>query len=168
MLAKAFGATVIATAGSDEKCEACRSLGADLAINYRRTDFQQAAKAFAGEQGIDVIIDIVGGDYIPKELDLLKREGRLVFIAQQAGGRVEADFYQIIIKHLTVTGSTLRSRTVAEKGAICRELERHAWPLFADGRLKPVVHRVYPLAEAAQAHALLESNAHIGKILLRP
>jgi NADPH2:quinone reductase len=165
-LAKAFGATVLATAGSDEKCEACRALGADLAINYRREDFHSATRAFCG--GVDVILDIVGGDYIPREVDLLKREGRLVFVAQAAGGRAEIDFYRVLLGHLTITGSTLRSRSVEEKGRLCAELERHVWPLFERGHLLPMVYATYPLEAAADAHRLLESSKHIGKILLTP
>jgi putative PIG3 family NAD(P)H quinone oxidoreductase len=165
-LAKAFGATVIATAGSDEKCEACRRLGADLAINYRREDFHATIRAFCG--GVDVILDIVGGDYIPREVDLLRREGRLVFVAQVAGGRSEIDFYKVLLGHLTITGSTLRSRSIDEKGRLCAELERRVWPLFGQGRLSPMVHRSYPLEAAADAHRLMESSKHIGKILLTP
>lgn len=167
MLAKAFGAVVVTTAGSDEKCGACRKLGADLAINYRKVDFAEAVNAFTQGHGVDLIIDIVGGDYIPRELDILKREGRLVFIAQQAGSLVEADFYKILLKHLTVTGSTLRSRTVAEKSAICAELERRVWPLFGE-TIRPIVHQTFHLSQAADAHRLLESSAHVGKILLLP
>ena len=163
-LAKAFGATVVATAGSDEKCEVCRRLGADRAINYRREDFEAATRAFCG--GVDVILDIVGGDYIPREVDLLKREGRLVFVAQAAGGRAEIDFYKVLLGHLSITGSTLRSRSIEEKGRLCAELERHVWPLFDEGRLSPMVHRTYPLEAAADAHRLMESSKHIGKILL--
>jgi NADPH:quinone reductase len=165
-LAKAFGAIVLATAGSDEKCEVCRRLGADRAINYRREDFHAATRAFCG--GVDVILDIVGGDYIPREVDLLKREGRLVFVAQAAGGRAEIDFYKVLLGHLSITGSTLRSRSVEEKGRLCAELERRVWPLFEQGRLSPMVHRTYPLEAAADAHRLMESSKHIGKILLTP
>ncbi|WP_157158330.1 NAD(P)H-quinone oxidoreductase [Delftia sp. Cs1-4] len=166
-LAKAFGATVIATAGSDEKCAACGRLGADLAINYRNQDFAEAVRA-AYPGGVDVILDIVGGDYIPKEVALLRREGRLVFVAQMAGGRAEIDFYKVLLGHLTITGSTLRSRSVQEKARLCAALEAQAWPLFAQGRLKPSIDRTFALHEVARAHQLMESSAHIGKILLVP
>lgn len=165
-LAKAFGATVLATAGSDEKCDACRRLGADVAINYRTQDFHAVAREFCG--GVDVIIDIVGGDYIPREVDLLKREGRLVFVAQVAGGRAEIDFFKVLIGHLTITGSTLRSRSVEEKGRLCAELRQRVWPLFAQRKLEPVIHRSFALEQAAEAHRLLESSAHIGKLVLVP
>jgi len=167
MLAKAFGAKVITTAGSEEKCEVCRQLGADLAINYRTTDFHDAAMAFTDGRGVDLIIDIVGGDYIPRELDLLKREGRLVFVALQSGSVVEVDFFKVLLKHLYVTGSTLRSRTVGEKTAICSELERRVWPLFGT-HVKPVVHRSFTIAEASAAHHMLEESTHIGKLLILP
>lgn len=167
-LAKAFGARVLATAGSEDKCRACRNLGADRAIDYRREDFHAVAREFTRGEGVDVILDIVAGAYIPLELDLLKREGRLVFVAQLGGSRVEADFYQVLIKHLTVTGSTLRSRSVEEKGKLCAALEKEVWPLFASGRLSPMIYRTFPLSEAADAHRLMESSLHIGKILLTP
>lgn len=167
MLAKAFGAQVITTAGSEEKCKACRELGAELAINYRTADFHDAAMAFTEGRGVDLIIDIVGGDYIPREIDLLQREGRLVFVALQSGSVVEVDFYKVLLKHLNVTGSTLRSRTIGEKTAICGELERRVWPLFGS-RVKPVVYRSFPISEAAKAHRVLEESTHIGKLLILP
>ena len=165
-LARAFGARVLATAGSDEKCAVCRRLGAEVAVNYRKEDFQAVARERFG--GVDVILDIVAGDYIAKEVDLLKREGRLVFVAQVAGSRAEIDFYKVLIGHLTITGSTLRSRTVAEKGRLCAELERLVWPRFARGGLDPMVDRTFSLAAAADAHRLMESSTHIGKLLLVP
>ena len=165
-LAKAFGATVLATAGSAEKCAACLRLGADRAINYRHEDFAAVTRSFCG--GVDVILDIVGGDYIAREVDLLKREGRLVFVALAAGGRAEIDFYKVLIGHLTITGSTLRSRSIAEKGRICAELERAVWPRFATNRLSAMVYRTFPLEAVADAHRLMESSQHIGKILLVP
>jgi putative PIG3 family NAD(P)H quinone oxidoreductase len=164
-LAKAFGARVLATAGSDEKCAACLGLGADVAINYRKEDFHAVARELGG---VDVILDIVGGDYIPREVDLLKREGRLVFVAQVAGGRAEIDFYKVLLGHLTITGSTLRSRSVQEKGRLCGELERNVWPRFAQRKLDPVIHRTFPLEAAGDAHRLMESSSHIGKLLLVP
>jgi NADPH:quinone reductase len=167
-LAKAFGARVLATAGSAEKCRACLELGADRAIDYRREDFHAVTREFTQGAGVDVILDIVAGDYIPRELDLLKREGRLVFVALANGSRVEADFFQVLVKHLTVTGSTLRSRTVAEKGRLCAALEKEVWPLFAQKRLSPMICRTFPLSAAVEAHRLMESSQHIGKILLVP
>jgi NADPH:quinone reductase len=165
-LAKAFGATVLTTAGSDEKCRACRDFGADLAINYRTQDFVQIGKEFTNGRGVDAIFDMVGGDYIPRELELLAPEGRLCFVALMRGARVEADFGVIQRKHLTVTGSTLRPRPIAEKAAIIAALRQRVWPLWAEGRLRPFTFRRFPLAEAAEAHRLMESSRHIGKILL--
>ena len=167
-LARAFGATVLATARTAEKCRAMERLGADRAINYAEEDFLAAAKAFTGGRGVDVILDIVGGPYIPKELELLAFGGRLVFINLRAGRVVEADFGHIHAKHLTVTGSRLRPRPAAEKGAICRALEERVWPLFAAGRIGAETYRKFPLSEAAGAHRLMESSEHIGKILLVP
>lgn len=164
--AKAFGARVIATAGSDEKCAACLRLGADRAIAYRQEDFHEVVRREFG--AVDVILDIVGGDYIPREVDLLKREGRLVFVAVAAGGEARIDFYKVLLGHLTITGSTLRSRSVAEKGRLCAELESRIWPLFEAGRLSPMVDRTFPLDAAAEAHRLMERSNHIGKILLVP
>ncbi|MEP7300432.1 MAG: NAD(P)H-quinone oxidoreductase [Caldimonas sp.] len=165
-LAKAFGARVLATAGSERKCEACQRLGADRAINYRNEDFHAVTRSFCGN--VDVILDIVGGDYIAREVDLLKREGRLVFVALAAGGLAEVDFYKVLIGHLTITGSTLRSRSVAEKGRICAELERAVWPLFVANRLSAEIDRTFPLEAAADAHRFMASSEHIGKILLTP
>ncbi|KRE16036.1 NAD(P)H-quinone oxidoreductase [Bosea sp. Root483D1] len=165
-LAKAFGATVLATAGSDEKCTACRELGADHAINYRNEDFAAAAKAATGGRGVDLILDMVGGDYINRNYDAAAESGRIVQIAFLNGPKTEVDFRRLMMKRLTHTGSTLRPRTIAEKAAIARELEQKVWPLLTEGRCKPVIHARFPLAQAAEAHALMESNAHIGKIVL--
>ena len=165
-LAKAFGATVLATAGSDEKCQACREYGADLAINYRTQDFVQVAKEFTHGRGVDAIFDMVGGDYIPRELDLLAPEGRLCFVALMRGTRVEADFGLIQRKHLTVTGSTLRPRPIEQKAAIIAALKEKVWPLFKAGKLRPFTYQQFPLTQAAEAHRLMESSQHIGKILL--
>jgi NADPH2:quinone reductase len=167
-LAKAFGAKVLATAGSDEKCQACRDFGADVAINYRREDFVEVGKKFTEGRGVDVILDMVGGDYIPRQIDLLAREGRLGFVALMQGAKVEADFGAIQRKHLTVTGSTLRSRTVEQKSAIVAALREKVWPLWAAGQLRPFTYKTFPLAQAAEAHRLMESSAHIGKIVLVP
>jgi NADPH:quinone reductase len=167
-LAKAFGAKVLATAGSDEKCQACRDFGADVAINYRTQDFVEVGKKFTEGRGVDVILDMVGGDYIPRQIELLAREGRLGFVALMQGAKVEADFGAIQRKHLTVTGSTLRSRTVAQKSAIVAALREKVWPLWAAGKLRPFTYQTFPLAQAAEAHRLMESSAHIGKIVLVP
>jgi NADPH2:quinone reductase len=167
-LAKAFGCKVLATAGSDAKCAACRDFGADVAINYRTQDFVAVGKEATGGRGVDAILDMVGGDYIPREIELLAREGRLCFVALMAGTKVEADFGAVQRKHLTVTGSTLRSRSVAEKAAIVAALREKVWPLWGAGKLRPFTYRQFPLREAAEAHQLMESSQHIGKILLVP
>ncbi|MBV9552492.1 MAG: NAD(P)H-quinone oxidoreductase, partial [Alphaproteobacteria bacterium] len=166
-LAKAFGAKVLATAGSDEKCRACRDFGADVAINYKTEDFVEIGKKFTNGRGVDAIFDMVGGDYIPRELDLLAREGRLCFVALMGGTRVkDADFGIIQRKHLTVTGSTLRSRSVTEKAQIVSALKEKVWPLWEQGKLRTCTYKTFPLAEAPKAHALMESSQHIGKIIL--
>ncbi|HXP06829.1 MAG TPA: NAD(P)H-quinone oxidoreductase [Stellaceae bacterium] len=167
-LAKAFGAKVLATAGSEEKCRACRDYGADIAINYKTEDFVKIGKEFTQGRGVDAIFDMVGGDYIPRELDLLAREGRLCFVALMGGAKVEADFGMIQRKHLTVTGSTLRGRSVAEKAQIVSALKDKVWPLWAQGKLRTCTYKTFPLAEASKAHALMESSQHIGKIILVP
>jgi NADPH2:quinone reductase len=167
-LAKAFGAKVLATAGSAEKCRACRDFGADVAINYKTEDFVKVGKEFTNGRGVDAIFDMVGGDYIPRELDLLARNGRLCFVALMGGTRIEADFGAIQRKHLTVTGSTLRGRPVAEKAQIVAALKEKVWPLWAEGKLRTCTYKTFPLTEAAQAHALMESSQHIGKIILVP
>ncbi|SFD25957.1 putative NAD(P)H quinone oxidoreductase, PIG3 family [Bosea sp. CRIB-10] len=165
-LAKAFGATVLATAGSDDKCAACRELGADHAVNYRTEDFVAAAKTATGGRGVDLILDMVGGDYINRNYEAAAESGRIVQIAFLNGPKAEVNFSRLMLKRLTHTGSTLRPRTIAEKAGIARELEEKVWPLLTEGRCKPVIHARFPLAQAAQAHALMESNAHIGKIVL--
>lgn len=167
-MAKAWGAEVFTTAGSAEKCQACQKLGADMAINYREQDFVAAIKEATGGAGVDVILDMVGGDYIAKNLALLAPDGRLCFIAFLHGSKAEVNFLPVLVKRLTVGGSTLRPRTVAFKAAIARNLEEKIWPLIAEGRIKPVIHQTFPLAEAAEAHRLMESSAHIGKIMLVP
>ncbi|PSC06956.1 NAD(P)H-quinone oxidoreductase [Alsobacter soli] len=166
MLAKAFGSTVLATAGSDEKCEACRKLGADVAINYKTQDFVAEAKAATNKKGVDVILDMVGGDYIAKNYEAAAVEGRIVQIAFQASSKAQVDFMRLMLKRLTHTGSTLRSRSAAEKAAIADQLVAKVWPLLEAGKVKPVIHSTFPLAEAAKAHALMESSQHIGKIVL--
>jgi putative PIG3 family NAD(P)H quinone oxidoreductase len=165
-LAKAFGAVVVATAGSDEKCDFCRSLGADHAINYRTEDFVEASRAFTGGRGVDLVLDMVGGDYTPRNIALLALEGRLVQIAFLKASRVEFDLRPVMMKRLTVTGSTLRPRTVAQKAAIADALREKVWPLLEAGKVKPVIHAVFPLSETRAAHELMESSAHAGKIML--
>jgi NADPH2:quinone reductase len=164
MLGKAFGAIVVVTAGSEEKCRACTELGADLAINYRDQDFV----AVLAEKGIkpDVILDMVGGDYIARNLKAAAMHARIVMIAFQKGSRVDVDWMPLMMKRLTFTGSTLRARSVSEKAEIARALERHVWPMFGAEQLKPIIFRTFPLAEAAAAHALMETSEHIGKIVL--
>jgi NADPH:quinone reductase len=163
-LAKHFGAKVIATAGSDDKCGACLRLGADHAINYRTSDFVAEMKRLNLEA--DVILDMVGGDYVARNLKVAAMHGRIVQIAFQNGSKIEADFLPIMLKRLTYTGSTLRPRTVAEKAEIARELEAKVWPVLAAGKCRPVVHATFPLREAAKAHVMLEDGAHVGKIIL--
>lgn len=165
-LAKAFDATVLATAGSAEKCQACRDLGADHAINYREQDFVTASKEATKGRGVDLILDMVGGDYINRNYDAAAESGRIVQIAFLNGPKAEVDYRRLMMKRLTHTGSTLRPRTIAEKAGIAAELEAKVWPLIEAGRCKPVIHATFPLTEAAAGHTLMESNAHIGKIVL--
>jgi putative PIG3 family NAD(P)H quinone oxidoreductase len=166
-LGRAFGARVFATAGSAEKCAACVGLGAEIAINYRDTDWVAALQSATQGRGVDVILDMVGGDYVRRNLDLLATEGRLVQIAFLKASAIEIDLMQVMRRRLTITGSTLRPRTPAEKGAIARALEAQVWPLLETRRVAPVVHTVLPLERAADAHRLMESGVHIGKIVLR-
>jgi NADPH2:quinone reductase len=165
-LAHARGATVIATAGSDEKAAACRRLGATRAINYNTEDFVAAVKSETGGEGVDVVLDIVGADYVPRNLECLRMHGRLVQIGLIGGSKSAFDLRPVLQRRLTITGSTLRPRTPAEKGAIARALEREVWPLFERGVVKPIVHAEYPLARAADAHRDLESGRVIGKLVL--
>jgi putative PIG3 family NAD(P)H quinone oxidoreductase len=165
-LASAFGARVFATAGNNLKCQACEKLGAEKGINYREEDFVEIIQQATNKRGVDVILDMVGGDYIEKNISLLATEGRLVNIAYLKGSKVEVNFLPVMLKRLTLTGSTLRPRSVAEKGAIARVLEEKVWPLLASGRIAPVIEGRFPLARAADAHRLMETSAHIGKIVL--
>jgi NADPH2:quinone reductase len=165
-LAKALGARVITTAGSAEKCEACRRLGADVAVNYKTEDFVAATKAASGDKGADVILDMVGGAYIARNYEAAAVEGRIVQIAFQGGPKAEVNFMRMMLKRLHHTGSTLRSRSVADKGAIRAAVEANALPLIVAGKVKPVIYKTFPLAQASAAHALMESSAHIGKIVL--
>jgi NADPH2:quinone reductase len=165
-LAKAFGARVIITAGSPEKCEACRKLGADLAVDYKSEDFVAATKKATNDKGADVILDMIGGSYIERNYEAAAVEGRIVQIAFQGGPSAQVNFMRLMLKRLHHTGSTLRARSVADKAAIARALEQHVLPLIAQGKVKPIIYKSFPLAEAAAAHALMESSAHIGKIVL--
>lgn len=165
-LAHALGNTVLATAGSDEKCRACEQIGAARAINYRTEDFAAVAKEFTGGRGVDVILDMVAGDYVPRELQCLADDGRLVIIALLGGAKANVDLNAVLRRRLVITGSTLRPRPVEFKGAIARRLRAVVWPLIEAGRIKPVLFRTYPLAEASAAHALMESSQHVGKIVL--
>ena len=165
-LAKAAGATVIATAGSDEKCAACIQLGADHAINYRNADFAEEVKRITGGRGVNVILDMVAGSYVARELTCLAEDGRLVFIAVQGGVEAQIDAGVVLRRRLTITGSTLRPRPVAFKTAIAKALRTTVWPWLVAGRVKPVIYKVFPAAEAAAAHTLMESNQHIGKLVL--
>jgi NADPH2:quinone reductase len=165
-LARAFGARVITTAGSEEKCEACRRLGADVAINYKTEDFVAATKAATGEKGAEVIVDMVGGDYIARNYEAAAVEGRIVQIAFQGSPKATVDFRRIMLKRLHHTGSTLRSRSVADKGAIARAVEKNVLPFIVAGKVKPVIYKTFPLNSAGAAHALMETSTHIGKIVL--
>ncbi len=165
-MAHALGHPVFATAGSDEKCRACEALGAQ-AINYRTGDFVERVKSLTNGRGVDVILDMVAGDYVPRELDALAEGGRLVLIASLGGNSATLDLGKIMRRRLTVTGSTLRVRPPAFKAAIARQLYEVVWPLIAAGKVRPVVHEVFPAAEAATAHAVMEGGSHIGKLLLR-
>ena len=166
-LAKAMGAAVIVTAGTDEKCAACLALGADHAINYRTADFAAEVKRLTAGRGVDLVLDMVAGDYVARELSCLADDGRLVIIAVQGGVKSEINAGDVLRRRLTITGSTLRPRPVAFKAAIARALQEKIWPLLAAGRIKPVIERVFDAGQAAEAHALMESNQHVGKILLR-
>lgn len=165
-LAKAHGATVIATAGSDEKCAACIALGADHAINYKTQDFAAEALRITEKRGVDVVLDMVAGDYVAREVSCLAEDGRIVIIAVQGGVKAEFDAGLVLRRRLLITGSTLRARPVAFKAAIAAELREKVWPWLAAGRVKPVVHTVFSAADAAQAHVLMETNQHIGKLVL--
>jgi NADPH2:quinone reductase len=165
-LAKAFGARVIATAGSDDKCAACVALGADHAINYRTHDFVAEVKRVTDGRGADVILDMVAGDYIARELQCLADDGRIALIAVQGGTAAQIDAGAVLRRRLTISGSTLRPRSVAFKTAIAKALRQQVWPWLEAGRVKPVIHQVFPAAQAAEAHTLMESNQHIGKLVL--
>lgn len=164
-IASALGSRVIVTAGSAEKCQACLDLGAERAVNYRDEDFVAAAKEFGG-RGVDVILDMVGGDYIEKNIKACAPDGRIVNIAFLRGPKAEINFMPIMLKRLTLTGSTLRPQPIERKGEIARQLKKTVWPLIEAGRVKPMIHKVFPLKDAHTAHELMESSAHIGKIMI--
>ena len=166
MLAKALGSTVIVTAGSDDKCVACKAIGADHAINYRTQDFVAEVKRLTNGRGVDVVLDMVAGEYIGREIECLADDGRLALIAVQGGTRSTIDAGLLLRKRLAISGSTLRPRSVAYKTDLARALRAKAWPLIESGRVKPVIHQVFPAAQAAAAHALMESSTHVGKIVL--
>jgi NADPH2:quinone reductase len=167
-LAKAFGARVITTAGSSEKCDACRKLGADVAVNYKTEDFVAATKAATNDNGAEVIMDMVGGDYIARNYEAAAVEGRIVQIAFQGSPKATVDFRRIMLKRLHHTGSTLRARSIPDKAAIARAVEENVLPLIVAGKVKPVIYKTFPMKDAPAAHALMETSAHIGKIVLTP
>ncbi|MGH8689139.1 MAG: NAD(P)H-quinone oxidoreductase [Burkholderiales bacterium] len=165
-MAKAMGSRVFATAGSDDKCAACVKLGAEAAFNYKTQDFVAGVKQATGGKGVDVILDMAAGDFVAKEVKALADDGRLVFIAHLRGAKADLDVNEVMRRRLTLTGSTLRPRPVAFKGAVAASLRARIWPLIEDGRIRPVIYRTFPLEQAAEAHRLMETNAHIGKIVL--
>lgn len=165
-LASAFGARVFTTVGGEDKAQVCRDLGAEVVVNYREEDFVKVLREATGGRGVDLTLDMVGGSYIPRNVKLAADQGRIAQIAFLQGREVELNFAQVMVKRLTITGSTLRPRSVQEKAAIAERLRTHAWPLIEAGRVKPIMAETFPLAEAAKAHALMESSTHIGKIVL--
>jgi len=167
-LGKAFGATVYTTAGTSDKCEFCNNLGADAAINYREQNFSEEIKRLTEGKGVNVILDMVGGPYFPKNIRLLADEGRLVQIALMQGSKAEVDFRSLLLKRVTLTGSTLRPRSVEEKTKTAQALQKNVGPLRKSGATQPIIHETFPLKQASEAHRLMESSAHIGKILLKP
>lgn len=166
-LAHAMGHRVFATAGSDDKVAACVALGAERGINYKSEDFVEVVKSLTGQRGADVILDMVAGDYVPREISCLADDGRIVLIATLGGAKAQIDLAQVLFRRLTITGSTLRPRSVEFKGAIAKQLVQNVWPLMAERKIRPVIHTVFPLEQAAAAHALMESSAHVGKIMLQ-
>jgi len=166
-LGAARAARVIATAGSEAKCEACRALGAGMAVNYRQTDYVEAVQEFSGGKGADMILDMVGGDYIQRNIKAAAADGRIVQIAFLNGAVAQVDFMPVMLKRLVITGSTLRARAAEFKAALASAVEQNVWPLVESGRVKPVIYREFALNEAADAHALMESSEHVGKIMLR-
>ena len=165
-IAKALGARVFATAGSAEKCAACEALGAERAMNYRETDFVAAVREATGGAGVNLVVDMVGGDYLQRNIESLAMDGRLVQIGQLGGPKAQINMIPVLQRRLTVTGSTLRARTVAQKAAIAQAVRQHVWPLFESGDVRVIVHATFPLRHAAEAHRVMESSAHIGKLVL--
>jgi putative PIG3 family NAD(P)H quinone oxidoreductase len=165
-LARARGARVFATAGSPAKCAACERIGAEHAIDYHQADFVAAVRALTGGRGVDVVLDMVGGDYFPRNIESLAMEGRLVEIATQRGAKAEINIMTIMQRRLTITGSTLRPRSVAEKGAVAAAVHQHVWPLLESGAVKPIVYATFPLQRASEAHRVMEAGEHIGKLVL--
>ena len=165
-MVRAMGNRVFATAGSAEKCAACEQLGAERAINYRTEDFVEAVQALTGGKGVDVVLDMVAGDYVPREMKALAEDGRIVIIATLGGSKAAVDLMEVLRRRLTLTGSTLRPRSVEFKAEIARALREKVWPLFEAGRMSPIIYATFPLEHAAKAHALMESGEHIGKIVL--
>jgi NADPH2:quinone reductase len=161
-----MGAKVIVTAGSDDKCAACVALGADHAINYKTQDFVAEVKRITDGRGVDVVLDMVAGDYLPREVECMAEDGRIAVIAVQGGTKAALDVGAVLRKRLAIIGSTLRPRSIAYKSLITRELREQVWPLIEAGKVRPVIHTVFPAAQAAQAHALMESSVHVGKIVL--
>ncbi|HJU99959.1 MAG TPA: NAD(P)H-quinone oxidoreductase [Burkholderiaceae bacterium] len=166
-LAAAMGHRVFATAGSDDKARACEQLGAERGINYKTEDFAALAKSLTNDRGVDVILDMVGGDYLPREIACLADDGRISLIALMGGAKATVDLGQVLRRRLTITGSTLRPRSVAFKAAIAAQLKQRVWPMFEAGKIKPVIFEVFPLEQAAEAHALMERSTHVGKIMLQ-
>jgi NADPH2:quinone reductase len=166
-LASAMGHRVFATAGSDDKARACEQLGAERGINYKTEDFAALARSLTNERGVDVILDMVGGDYLPREIACLADDGRISLIALLGGAKAMVDLGQVLRRRLTITGSTLRPRSVAFKAAIAAQLKQRVWPMFEAGKIKPVIYQVFPLEQAAEAHALMERSTHVGKIMLQ-
>jgi NADPH2:quinone reductase len=166
-LATAMGHRVFATAGSDDKVAACMKLGAERGINYKTEDFATVIKSLTNDRGVDVILDMVAGDYLPREVSCLADDGRLAIIATLGGGKATLDMAQVLRRRLTITGSTLRPRSAEFKGAIAKKLKERVWPMLAERKIKPVIHTVFPLEQAAAAHALMESSSHVGKIMLQ-
>jgi len=165
-VAKALGHRVFATAGTADKCRACEELGAERAINYKEEDFVAVVKELTGGKGVDVVLDMVGGDYVAREVSCLADDGRIVIIALLGGAKANVDLGQVLRRRLTITGSTLRPRPIAFKAQIARELRERVWPLLAAGTIRPVIYKTFPLEAAAEAHALMESSTHVGKIML--
>jgi NADPH2:quinone reductase len=166
-LASALGHRVFATAGSKEKCDACVELGAERAINYKDEDFAAVVKEATGGKGVDVVLDMVAGDYLPREITCLADDGRIALIALLGGAKATVDLNEVLRRRLTISGSTLRPRPVEFKAAIAANLKQHAWPLFEQGKIKPVIYKTFPLVQAADAHALMETSTHVGKIMLQ-